>query len=189
LSLAEKIRETVFRIDFNALKLGQIQSYKVLWAIFGLFDLNRVFKITNEKKFYFLSAISQTYHNPPYHNWKHAVDVTQFISYELIVSGIEKVFTKFEIFGFLVAAICHDTNHDGFTNIFHVKCKKPFGIFFQDRNILETHHCCEAIKIIIQEKCNIFDYLNHDEEIKSWNLIFQLILAIDMSKHHVFFLK
>jgi hypothetical protein len=138
--LPRKNHKTIFNIDFDSIQWDEIGSFKVLWAIFNYFDLFKTFKITNEKFFHFIYTISHKYDNVPYHNWKHAVDVTQFISYELIASGMENVFTKFEIFGLLVAAICHDANHNGFTNIFHAQAKLPFGILFQYQIILETHH-------------------------------------------------
>ena len=126
------------------------------------------------------------YKKVPYHNWRHAVDVVQFITYELIVSGVEKVLSRFELFGLMIAAICHDVNHDGFTNVYNEKAETPLGILFKNQSVMETHHCAVTIDIVTKEETNIFASLNPAEYKSMWNLILQLILVTDMAKHFSF---
>ncbi|EAY20892.1 3'5'-cyclic nucleotide phosphodiesterase family protein [Trichomonas vaginalis G3] len=123
------------------------------------------------------------YKKVPYHNWRHAVDVTQFVTYQIMISGLEKVFTKFELFSLVVAAICHDANHDGFTKIYNVKAETPLGILYKNQSVMETHHCSIAIQIMSHEETNLLAALNQDEYIEIWSLIIQYILATDMARH------
>ena len=174
------------KLEFDAASFQDMGFFQVIFAIFNYFDLLREFEITNDKFFRFLSEISSTYKKVPYHNWRHAVDVTQYITYELVTSGISQKLSKFDLFALLVAAICHDANHDGFTNVYNVKAETPLGILFKNQSVMETHHCAIAISVISKSETNIFSALKPDEYKKMWSLIISLILATDMAKHFTF---
>jgi hypothetical protein len=122
----------------------------------------------------------------PYHNWRHACDVTQFVCYEVKLASMDDVLTKFELLAITVSSICHDANHDGFTNVFNVKAETPLGILFKNQSVMETHHCTVSIGIISKEPCNIFASLQGGDYKKMWTLIIQLILITDMAKHFEF---
>jgi len=184
LKIANDQQGFIFTIHFDAPKWEGIGLFKVLWHIFDNFKLLSTFNISNEKFFKFLTEISSTYKKVPYHNWRHVVDVTQFISYQITISNLQNYFTAFELFGLLVAAICHDANHDGFTNTYNIKAETPLGILFKNQSVMETHHCAIAISVISKEECNIFSSLSTDEFKNMWTLIIQLILSTDMAKHH-----
>lgn len=173
----------VLMVKFDAAEWDGIRLIKVIFAIFDLFDLMNFFNITNEKLFKFLFEIKNTYNKVPYHNWRHAVDVTQFCTYEILAGGLDSTLTKFEIFGLLVSAICHDANHDGFSNVYNVKAETPLGILFKNQSVMETHHCSVAIGVITKEECNIFSSLSSADNKQMWVTIISLILATDMAKH------
>ncbi|EAY21000.1 3'5'-cyclic nucleotide phosphodiesterase family protein [Trichomonas vaginalis G3] len=174
--------DSIWKRHFDA-QLWADQYITVLFNIFYRFDLPKEFNITNEKLFRFLTEIRDTYKKVPYHNWRHAVDVTQFVVYELLESGCDKVLTKFEVFALLVSAVCHDANHDGFTNVYNVKAETPLGILFKNQSVMETHHCQVAIGVISKEECNIFSALNAGDNRTMWMTIISLILSTDMAKH------
>ena len=186
LRIDEEHSATLFAINFDAPAWDGIGHFKVLWTIMDTFHLFEEFKITNEKFFKFVSEISQTYNKVPYHNWRHAVDVTQFCTYELKLTHFDEVLTRFELLGFIVAAICHDANHDGFTNVYNVKAETPLGILFKNQSVMETHHCTVAIDVMAKEECNLFSELNASEFKNMWTLVIQLILITDMAKHFDF---
>jgi hypothetical protein len=91
--------------------------------------------------------------------------------------------TKFELLGMFVSTICHDANHDGFTNIFNVKAETPLGILYKNQSVMETHHCTIAIQILSKDECNLFEFLTQDDYRRIWSLILSLILATDMARH------
>ena len=186
LRIPESEMDTLFKINFDAPAWDGIGHFKVLWAIMDTFNLFKEYKITNEKFFKFATEISQTYNKVPYHNWRHAVDVCQFATYQIKLIGLENILTKFELLGFVVAAICHDANHDGFTNVYNVKAERPLGILFKNQSVMETHHCSVAIEVISKEPCNLFSELDSIEYKNMWSLIIQLILITDMAKHFDF---
>ena len=179
-------KNNIFTINFDSTSWIGIGHFKVLWAIVTEFDLLNEFNITNERWFHFIIEISQTYKKVPYHNWIHAVDVCQFATYEIHLAKLDQRLTKFELLGFIVSAICHDANHDGFTNVYNEKAETPLGILFKNQSVMETHHCTVAISVLSKEECNIFSALTAEQYKKMWNLIFQLILITDMAKHFSF---
>jgi hypothetical protein len=177
----------VFSLNFDApLFDGYPGHFRVLWAIFDSFHLLEHFKVTNEKLFTFLTAISETYKKVPYHNWRHAVDVTQFVQYEIKLANLQEHLTTQELYGLIVAAICHDANHDGFTNVFNEKAETPLAILFKNQTVMETHHCSVAIGIISKDETNMFWTLDSDEYRQMWTMIISLILSTDMAKHFGF---
>jgi hypothetical protein len=183
---SDERKATLFTNAFDSSAWNEHGAFQVLWAVMDAFGLLEEFKIPNEKWFRFMTAISETYKKVPYHNWKHAVDVTEFLVYELKATRFDAVLTKFELFAFIIAAICHDANHDGFTNTYNEKAETPLGILFKNQSVMETHHCAVAISVISKEECNIFSGFDSTEYRKMWTLIIQLILITDMGKHFGF---
>jgi GAF domain-containing protein len=177
---------TIFTVNFDAPQWEGVGYFKVLFALFTRFDLLVESHVTSECFFRFIVSISTTYNKVPYHNWRHAVDVTQFLTYEILTAKLDAVLPKFELFGLLVAAVCHDANHDGFTNVYNVKAETPLGILFKNQSVMETHHCEVAIGCMAHQECNILASLHGAEFKKMWTLIIQLILVTDMAKHFAF---
>ena len=83
----------------------------------------------------------------------------------------------------IVSTICHDANHDGFTNVYNVKAETPLGILYKNQSVMETHHCTVSIAIISKDECNVFESLGPDDYKKMWTLVISLILATDMARH------
>jgi hypothetical protein len=104
----------------------------------------------------------------------------------LKTTGFDEALPRLELLAFIVAAICHDANHDGFNNVYNVRAETPLGILFKNQSVMETHHCSVAIRVLAMEDCNIFDTLDPAETVEIWNCIIRLILTTDMAKHHEF---
>ncbi|OHT12155.1 3'5'-cyclic nucleotide phosphodiesterase family protein [Tritrichomonas foetus] len=186
LRIPENEATTIYTVNFDAPEWAGIGFFKVVFAMFDSFNLLETFKIPSETFFRFLSEISQTYNPVPYHNWRHAVDVTQFLSFEIRTSHVDQMLPKFDMLALLTAAVCHDANHDGFTNVFNEKAETPLGILFKNQSVMETHHCSVSIGVISKAENNIFANLSSAEYKHIWTLIIQLILFTDMAKHFDF---
>jgi hypothetical protein len=105
------------------------------------------------------------------------------MAFQLKTGNLDQVFTKFEILCLLTSCVCHDANHDGFTNQYSVNAQTPLGILHKNQSIMETHHCSVSIGIITRDASNIFGKLNDSETVEMWSLFISLILATDMAKH------
>ncbi|OHS94817.1 3'5'-cyclic nucleotide phosphodiesterase family protein [Tritrichomonas foetus] len=175
--------EKIFLGGFNASKFDGIGLFKVIFRIFSYFGLMEEFSITNELLFKFLSEIRSTYNKVPYHNWRHAVDTTQFIAYEIVKANIQKLLSKKELLALFIAALCHDADHDEFSNAIDDKSENSLGILYQSQSVLETHHCSVAITILSKDDCNILHQFEPEENKEIWNIIITLILSTDMAQH------
>ena len=167
-----------FSIDWNGIGL-----FKVAFFTFDSFGLLETFNITNELFFTFLYKLRECYYEPPYHNWIHAIDVLQYISYQVRLTHSDQILTKFELLAVCIAALCHDAGHQGFNNAYNVNAETPLGILFKDLSVMETYHCTVAIRILQQPECNLLHSLNDDEQRIIWKWIIHLILATDMAFH------
>ncbi|EAY10971.1 3'5'-cyclic nucleotide phosphodiesterase family protein [Trichomonas vaginalis G3] len=168
----------VFQPDFS-----EDERVAELFYFFQHFDLMKKFNITAGLLYRFIMTIRETYNVIPYHNWTHAVDVTQFMVYQLEKAELSKVFSPFEILAILVATICHDANHNGFNNQYNEKAQLPLGILFKDMSVLEVYHCTVAIGIISKEKTNIFTGIPEEDIPRIWTIIIHMIKATDMKLH------
>jgi hypothetical protein len=173
----------LWTVNFDAPAWDGIGHIRVLFNIFYKFELMLTYKISNEKLFRFIREVRDTYKKVPYHNWRHAVDVSQFVCFEILRCQADFVLTKFELFAMVVSTICHDANHDGFTNTYNVKAETPLGILYKNQSVMETHHCTIAIGVISKDECNLFESLAGEDYRKMWTLVIALILATDMAKH------
>ena len=183
LKLPQRTVAQLWTINFDSLDWDDNGYIQVVFAIFNRFQIQKHFQITNEKMFRFIVELRAQYNKVPYHNWAHAVDVLQFMSYQIILGRLEEKLTSLEIFALLIASICHDVNHDGFTNDFNEKAETPLGILFKNQSVLEMHHCEVTIDIMANDQCNLFSALELSDFKHIWNLIIKMILATDMSKH------
>ena len=183
LVLTDDQKQKVQSLNFFSVEFKGINHFKELFFLFNKFHVLDTYKVSNEQFFRFIFVISSTYNQVPYHNWTHACDVTEYVSYEVITGELDKVFTQFELFGLLTAAVCHDANHEGLNNVYNVKAETPFGILFKDQSVMEMHHITVAIPIITRDDINLFQALSPEETKKMWNLFIKLILATDMAHH------
>lgn len=77
------------------------------------------FRIDSHLLLNFITRVQKNYKANPYHNFRHALDVTQFV-YKLDYDGVLKErFDSHERFSLLLAAIGHDLGHPGTENSFH----------------------------------------------------------------------
>lgn len=183
LRLTDQQIQTVSRLNCFSVDFKGVNHFKELFHFFSLFDILRTFKITNDIFFRFIFTISGLYNDVPYHNWTHACDVTQYVTYEIKTAKLDEVYTKFELFGILISCVCHDTNHEGFNNVYNIKAETPFGILFKDQSVMEMHHITMSIPVITRDDINLFQGLSPDEVKKMWTLFIKLILATDMANH------
>jgi hypothetical protein len=181
--LPDEVVARLWTVNFDAPLWDGIGHIRVVFNVFHRYELMQTYNLTNEKLFRFIREIRDTYKKVPYHNWRHAVDVTQFVSFEIITAQLDFVLTKFELFAMFVSTVCHNANHDGFTNVYNVKAETPLGILYKNQSVMETHHCTIAIDVMSRDECNLFEALSADDNRKIWTLAISLILATDMARH------
>jgi hypothetical protein len=171
-------------IDFN---VNIFDNKKILCClVVEIFKKNFDFEsiginLNSFKRFVFM--VSNYYHNNPYHNFSHAVTVLQFIHLLTNKFNITKYLSVYEIFGLFVAALVHDIDHPGHTNLFEINNRSHLALKYNDKSVLENHHCSLAFYLIHQRNVQLlkdFDQVNFSIVRET---IVECILSTDM-KHH-----
>lgn len=178
------LNKNLNKITFN---VDDFKNKKILsYAVYELFTINidlKKINIKSESMKKFIFQVSLYYYNNPYHNFKHAVSVLQFVHLLINKIGLRKYFSDFEIFGLLVAALVHDIGHPGHTNLFEINNKSHLALKYNDKSVLENHHCSLTFYLIHSKEISLFENLSQHEFSIVRNMIIECVLATDM-KHH-----
>nr|POE65730.1 3',5'-cyclic-nucleotide phosphodiesterase rega [Quercus suber] len=126
------------------------------------------YRIPREQLVGFLLATRRQYKHERevhYHNWRHAVDVTQSLYCFLLdtklspatasdtrsfkeLNPVERLLTPLDGLLLLASAIGHDVGHPGVNNAFLVACNHPLAQMYNDKSILENYHCAAYSQLL-----------------------------------------
>ena len=140
----------------------------------------------------FVQKIFQGYHHTvQYHNDMHAADVTQMVYLFLTKGKLIPLaqLTEMDTLVTIISSICHDYNHDGFTNSFHINSMSELAIRYSDQSINENMHSAEAFAILNQKAYNFLHRFSRDEYRTFRMRFLGIILATDMARHTSDFAK
>jgi len=159
------------------------------YALLHRVGLAQHFKINDKVLRNFLTAVQSGYHPNPYHNSTHAADVAQINYYILYRAGlVEKCkLSKEQQLGAVLAGAIHDYDHPGFNNNFHTRTNAYLSTLYNDRSILENHHCACVYEILRREEYNIFKEMTPQAQTTVRDTILEMVLATDMGNHGKYF--
>ncbi|XP_060609693.2 cAMP and cAMP-inhibited cGMP 3',5'-cyclic phosphodiesterase 10A isoform X5 [Anolis sagrei] len=158
-----------------------ISPYEDFWpAIFihmihqccgiGCFDLEKLCRFT--------MSVKKNYRRVPYHNWKHAITVVHCMY--AILQNNHNVFTDLERRGLLVACLCHDLDHRGYSNSYLQKFDHPLAALYST-STMEQHHFSQTVSILQLEGHNIFSNLSSNDYEQVLEIIRKAIIATDLA--------
>ena len=147
-----------------------------------IFDFDNL-KINLNSFYNCVIDISKKYNNNPYHNFQHAVTVTHFIYLIIKTVNLDKYLSKYKLFSLLFSGLVHDIDHPGTDNLFETNKKSFLSLQYNDKSILENHHCSTAFFIIQQDNIKLFKNLNNIEFTEIRSTIIESILSTDMKNH------
>lgn len=80
----------------------------------------------------------------------HALDVLQMSYLFLTQGGVQQwaQLNEIDTLSVVMAAICHDYGHDGFTNAYHVNLVSDRAIRYSDQSVQENFHAAESFAIL-----------------------------------------
>ena len=180
----EPLLTTISSQSFDVLQFPRNEQFRILLHFFGDLGLMAEYRIPVGTLLHFVAAASAEYHQVPYHNWNHAMDVVQYVFFQIQIGRLNTSFTKMELMALLFAAICHDMGHSGRSNTFNIKAQTPLSLLYKDQPVMETFHCSLAIKTVAKPNCNILARLDKSQLHDFWVLVIDCILATDMSQHN-----
>jgi|DEB0MinimDraft_12_1074336.scaffolds.fasta_scaffold66853_2 hypothetical protein len=106
------------------------------------------------------------------------------MNYLMEVGNLRSQFKSLDVFAVYVSNIIHDYEHSGYSNQFIVRTKHPLAIRYSDSCVLENHHLASAFNVILKkEDCNIMANLPLNMFREARQLIIEVVLNTDMSKH------
>ncbi|KAJ2395718.1 3',5'-cyclic-nucleotide phosphodiesterase [Coemansia sp. RSA 2603] len=109
----------------------------------------------------FVHILESAYYDNPYHNFSHAIDVTQCTFYILHTLGmfsktgvrrsslrsptessfaVRSILRPTDVVALMVASMCHDLGHPGLNNAFMVRARTQLAEIYNDQSVLENFH-------------------------------------------------
>ncbi|KAJ2881790.1 3',5'-cyclic-nucleotide phosphodiesterase, partial [Coemansia aciculifera] len=163
----------------------------------------------------FVTILESAYYDNPYHNFCHAVDVTQCTFYMLHTIGlfnkngprrsslrspadtsfpVRSILRPIDAVALVVASMCHDLGHPGLNNAFMVRAHTQLAELYNDQSVLENFHaaCFSMIMSYFFTDFVIPHQNGHPSSSSSFDyeefrrIAVHAILATDMARHFEF---
>eukprot|EP00753_Platysulcus_tardus_P007272 PLAT15018.1.p1 GENE.PLAT15018.1~~PLAT15018.1.p1 ORF type:complete len:791 (+),score=357.06 PLAT15018.1:56-2428(+) len=144
----------------------------------------RSLRIVRSKLLKYVERVEDGYYDVPYHNKRHAAEVTYCTHYFLKTCGFYLCVNEFERFSLLLASIIHDFNHPGRNNAFLISSSDKLALLYNDRNILENMHVSNAWQLMHSSgKLNLLADASLPDRQMVREQVVELVLATDMKDH------
>ena len=165
--------------SFDVLPYSDVALVSVIQQIFDHYDLMRKFNIDKQVMNDFIWEVCKRHDVLNYHNWHHAVCTMHGSFLFLSLAGGEEMYDDKDIFAILVAALCHDLEHSGQNNDFHVKTQSELALKYENQSVLENHSITQTLTMLQDPKFNIFVNITDCDMIYIEHFVREMILATD----------
>ncbi|XP_075780708.1 cAMP and cAMP-inhibited cGMP 3',5'-cyclic phosphodiesterase 10A isoform X1 [Pelodiscus sinensis] len=158
-----------------------ISPYEDVWPAIFVYMVHQSCGTTCfelEKLCRFIMSVKKNYRRVPYHNWKHAITVAHCMY--AILQNNQGLFTDLERKGLLIACLCHDLDHRGYSNSYLQKFDHPLAALYST-STMEQHHFSQTVAILQLEGHNIFSKLSSSEYEQVLEIIRKAIIATDLA--------
>lgn len=98
-------------------------------------------------------------------------------------AGLDKTLTAVELLALIISALCHDLEHPGVNNPFLVASRSDLATLYNDRSVLENHHCCRAFQLLLHGEIQLLAGFSNQEYTAFRAVVLANILATDMARH------
>jgi hypothetical protein len=134
----------------------------------------------------FVEEASLLYRHNPYHNWHHAVDVTDTVAWLVTRTSLQKQLNPADVFWLMIAALVHDLDHPGHNNQWEISSKSPLAAAYRDSAVLENHSANLAFALLNRADCCFTDGMSDCDRKRGEFLLRELLLATDFAFHGTF---
>ena len=167
--------------NLNAFEV--VEPLKSIRLMFLDFNLLSHFKIQSSTFHCFLVKVQENYLNNPFHNFYHGFTVLHSSYMLMSIPKICEIFNTQEILSVLIAALCHDLGHRGFTNSYENYSLSDISLRYNDKSVLENHHTALTFKILQEADSNILCNVPREMFWYIRKIIVECILNTDILKH------
>ncbi|EGR33315.1 hypothetical protein IMG5_056380, partial [Ichthyophthirius multifiliis] len=182
--VSQQDEELLCSWDFPFYKIqSPLEKIKYIFYMFKIHGFVKKLNIQEGIFQKFLLELQQKYdqQNNPFHNFQHAIAVSQAIYYFLNQKLFEQYLDFLDEFTLLFSALGHDVAHTGRTNTFEVAIQSKLAIKHNDESVLENHHASTLFKLLIQN--NFLKNISVNEQKTIRKYCISNILSTDMKKH------
>nr|PIM02926.1 3'5'-cyclic nucleotide phosphodiesterase domain-containing protein [Toxoplasma gondii COUG] len=169
--------------DFHVLALPPASAVLVTRDLLTQFALKANMDIPGEILMAFSVAIYKNYRPNPYHNFYHALNVTQVLCLLLALPDVAAQFSPIDYLVLSVAALGHDLGHPGANNLFMTRFDCWPSRIYQNVSVLENYHAASLFQILRHPAFNVFCSVSPTNFAPIRKRIISAILWTDMAKH------
>eukprot|EP00833_Pecoramyces_ruminatium_P012561 jgi/Orpsp1_1/1186593/evm.model.d7180000051757.1 len=163
LQLLEKVKDYNFPI-FEFCEATPRPLLTMSYHLFVKSGLIGRLHLSTEKFLNFIKEIEEGYHTDvTFHNACHVTDILHCMYYFTTIPNISVNFKDWDLLFMFVAACIHDYDHPGLSNKFLIQTMDPLAILYNDKSVLENHHCAMSFDILFKEKNNFMEHVDREK--------------------------
>jgi len=171
-------------LEFNVWSYSHDDLLYFTYSIFEEMGLIKQFNLQPDILKNFIIQVRQKYRDNPFHNWVHGFSAFHFCYLFLrVLSNAAQYLTPLDILGLMIAALCHDADHPGNTNLYEINSSSDLALIHNDQSVLENHHAYTCFSILRDPNANILAGLSRERFQQVRKFIIHGILHTDMSFH------
>ena len=131
----------------------------------------------------YVQKISYSYNAVPFHNFQHATCITHALYMFIKETNVDRFLHTNRTFGLLLSAVVHDVDHPGNTNTFEINTGSDLAAIYNDKSVLENHHCSTAFRLMRGSNCGVLSSLSSSDTREIRKAVVAAVLATDMAVH------
>lgn len=105
------------------------------------------------------------------------------------LENIKGTFSDLETLAILTAAAIHDFDHPGFNNNFLIATRDVKALLYNDKSVLENHHCSAAFGVLSKTENNFFEGMDRSMYKEFRTCVVEMVLATDLQEHFALLTK
>ena len=179
------VTKQFWKWDFDVFKFRESELCLLAVSIVESLNIPGVFKVPQSAFESFMDNVRHlmTRNDLPYHNYYHALDVMQTCFVFVEEMEASQFVTELEVFGLMIAAVCHDLDHPGLGNSYQVNKGTAVALRFNDASCLENMHAYLCFDIMRKNGCDIMSGLDNGDRVAMRKQIIGGIISTDMTFH------
>lgn len=170
-------------VEFNCWAMSDTKYESLLMYMFKSSGMLERFRVPEATAAHFISEAHKGYRNNPYHNFRHAFDVTQMTYVLTRKTEAGRGLSGLEHFALMLTALCHDIDHGGKTNDFLIQTEAPLALLYNMRSINENHHSTVTFKLLATKEANMLGGLTLEQKRSTRKMMISCFMATDMTQH------
>ncbi|XP_043192163.1 cGMP-specific 3',5'-cyclic phosphodiesterase-like, partial [Amphibalanus amphitrite] len=168
--------------QFDDMELDNKDTCTAAIRMFKDMNMIKKFRIPYEVLCRWILSVQKNYRPVKYHNWRHALNVTQTMFALLRTGKMAGFISDQEVLGLMVACLSHDLDHRGTNNAFQSKTDSPLAMLYST-STMEHHHFDQCVMILNSEGNNIFQVLKPEDYRQVMDTVQQAILSTDLEQY------